>query len=452
MAGRINIRELILGILLEINQEEQYSHIAIRNTLSKYQYLEKQDRAFITRVCEGTQENQIRIDYIINQFSKIQVEKMKPVIREILRSSVYQLIYMDHVPDSAVCDEAVKLARKKGFYNLTGFVNGVLRQIARSKENLTFPEKEDGINYLSIQYSVPEWLAERFLEQYGFDTAEKIFQSFMEEAPLTVRIRQHLTEKEKVIESLEAEGVQVEKAPYVENGYYLKGYDYLPALTAFRMGNLQVQDVSSMLVAEIAAPKEGDFVVDLCAAPGGKTLAVADKLKDTGKVDARDVSPRKVELIQENVRRMDVHNVVVSVKDATEFDTAIVEKADIVLADVPCSGLGVIGRKTDIKYKMTPEKQKELVNLQRKILENAAFYPKPGGVLIYSTCTLGIEENLGNILWFTANYPYKLESLDPYIDAELHSAATEKGYLQMIPGVHKSDGFFMARLRRMEQK
>ena len=199
MAGRINIRELILGILLEINQEEQYSHIAIRNTLSKYQYLEKQDRAFITRVCEGTQENQIRIDYIINQFSKIQVEKMKPVIREILRISVYQLIYMDHVPDSAVCDEAVKLARKKGLYNLTGFVNGVLRQIARSKENLTFPEKEDGINYLSIQYSVPEWLAERFLEQYGFETAEKIFQSFMEEAPLTVRIRQHLTEKEKEI-------------------------------------------------------------------------------------------------------------------------------------------------------------------------------------------------------------------------------------------------------------
>ena len=168
MAVQVNTRELVLQTLLEINKEGQYGHIAIRNTLEKYQYLEKQERAFITRVCEGTQENQIKIDYMINQFSKIKVEKMKPVIREILRSSVYQMFFMDSIPDNAVCDEAVKLTRKKGFYNLTGFINGVLRQMARRRKCIVFPEKSNEKEYLSIEYSVPEWMAEKFLKQFGF--------------------------------------------------------------------------------------------------------------------------------------------------------------------------------------------------------------------------------------------------------------------------------------------
>lgn len=317
MAVQVNTRELVLQTLLEINKEGQYGHIAIRNTLEKYQYLEKQERAFITRVCEGTQENQIKIDYMINQFSKIKVEKMKPVIREILRSSVYQMFFMDSIPDNAVCDEAVKLTRKKGFYNLTGFINGVLRQMARRRKSIVFPEKSNEKEYLSIEYSVPEWMAEKFLKQFGFEKTEKILASFMQERPLTVRIRKSEINKEEVLESLKSEGIQVEKAPYLENAYYLSGYDYLPALEAFRAGKIQVQDVSSMLVAEIAGIKAGDFVVDLCAAPGGKTLAVADKLNGTGKVSSRDVSQKKVELIQENITRMGFHNIEASVKDAT---------------------------------------------------------------------------------------------------------------------------------------
>ena len=205
-----------------------------------------------------------------------------------------------------------------------------------------------------------------------------------------------------------------------------------------------------MLVAEIAGIKAGDFVVDLCAAPGGKTLAVADKLNGTGKVSSRDVSQKKVELIQENVTRMGFHNIEASVKDATVFDSSIMDQADVVIADVPCSGLGVIGRKKDIKYNMTLEKIKSLVPLQREILEKAACYVKPGGVLIYSTCTITKEENTGNIAWFISIYPYKLESIEPYICEELHCKTTKDGYLQMLPGIHKSDGFFMARLRRVE--
>ncbi len=448
MSQQVNTRELILGILLEVNKEGQYSHLVIRSTLEKYQYLEKQERAFITRVCEGTLEYKLRLDYILNQFSTVPAEKMKPVIRELLRSSVYQILYMDSVPDSAVCNEAVKLARKKGFYNLTGFVNGVLRKVAREYGSIRFPGKEEPEDYLSVIYSMPKWLVQRFLEQYGFEKTEKMLEYFLKEKPTTIRIREYLVEKEAVLESLKSQKVTVEKAPYVENAYYLKDYDYLPALDAFRVGSIQVQDVSSMLVGEIADPKEGDYVIDLCAAPGGKTLCIADKLKGTGRVDARDISRTKTDYIRENAIRQNFLNVVVTEKDATQLDSESLEKADIVLADVPCSGLGVMGRKTDIKYKLNPAKMQELVGLQREILEQASTYVKPGGTLIYSTCTIGKEENQDNVEWFLEHYPYELESLDPYLCEELKSETTRKGYLQLLPGVHQCDGFFIARLKR----
>lgn len=448
MSQQVNTRELILGILLEVNKEGQYSHLVIRSTLEKYQYLEKQERAFITRVCEGTLEYKLRLDYILNQFATVPAEKMKPVIRELLRSSVYQILYMDSVPDSAVCNEAVKLARKKGFYNLTGFVNGVLRKVAREYGSIRFPGKEEPEEYLSVIYSMPKWLVQRFLEQYGFEKTEKMLEAFLKEKPTTIRIREHLVEKEAVLESLKSQKVTVEKAPYVENAYYLKDYDYLPALDAFRVGSIQVQDVSSMLVGEIADPKEGDYVIDLCAAPGGKTLCIADKLKGTGRVDARDISRTKTDYIRENAIRQNFLNVVVTEKDATQLDSESLEKADIVLADVPCSGLGVIGRKTDIKYKLNPAKIQELAGLQREILEQASTYVKPGGTLIYSTCTIGREENQDNVEWFLERYPYELESLDPYLCEELKSETTRKGYLQILPGVHQCDGFFIARLKR----
>ena len=358
------------------------------------------------------------------------------------------MLYMDSVPDSAVCNEAVKLARKKGFYNLTGFVNGVLRKVAREYGSIRFPQKSQPVEYLSVMYSMPVWLVERFLAEYGFEKTEKMLEAFLEESPTTIRIREHLVEKQAVLESLEKQKVTVEKAPYVENAYYLKNYDYLPALEAFRMGSIQVQDVSSMLVAEVADPREGDYVIDLCAAPGGKSLCIADKLKGTGRVDARDISRTKTDLIRENAIRQNFLNVVVTEKDATELDYEALEKADILLADVPCSGLGVIGRKTDIKYNISQAGIQELAALQRKILEQASTYVKPGGTLIYSTCTITKEENLDNVQWFIENYPYELESLDPYLCEELRGETTKKGYLQLLPGVHRCDGFFLARLKR----
>ena len=448
MTNGINPREMILEILLQI-EEGEHSHIAIRSALSKHQFLPRQERAFITRVCEGTLEYRIQIDYILDSFSKVTVDKMKPPIREILRSAVYQLRYMDSVPDSAVCNEAVKLTQRKGFYNLKPFVNGVLRTIAREMDQVKFPSREENlVRSLSVEYSMPEQLVERWLEAYGEEITEKILKDFLEEKPLTVRCRTYLNSQEAIVKSLTDQGVKVEPAPYLPYACHISGFDHILALDAFINGKILVQDVSSMLVAEAADPQKGDYVIDVCAAPGGKSLHVGDKMEGFGTVDARDVSQYKVNLIEENIRRTNSINVQAKVQDATIFDQESELLADIVLADVPCSGYGVIGKKPDIKYRVTPQKQEEIVILQRTILDRAANYVKPRGTLIFSTCTIAKEENEENMMWFLQNYPFKLESLDPCLPEELHSETTALGYLQLLPGVHKTDGFFIAKFRR----
>ena len=449
MTNGINTREMILEILLKIDEEGEHSHIAIRDALSKYQFLPKQDRAFITRVCEGTLEYRILIDYIIDSFSKTGVDRMKPPIREILRSAVYQLKFMDRVPDSAVCNEAVKLAQRRGFYNLKPFVNGVLRAVARQMDQLEYPPRERNlVRFLSVKYSMPEPLVLRWLNVYGEEVTEKMLADFLEDKPLTVRCRTYLNSVEKTCESLRSQGVTVEPAPYLPYAKRISGYNHILALDAFIQGKIQVQDVSSMLVAEIADPKKTDYVIDLCAAPGGKSLHIGDKMEGFGTVDARDVSQYKVNLIEENIRRTGSINVQTRVQDATVFDVDSECLADIVLADVPCSGYGVIGRKPEIKYRSTLQKQEELVILQRNILDKAAEYVKPRGVLIFSTCTIAKEENEENMMWFMNHHPFKLESIDPYIPDELKSETTSLGYLQLLPGVHGTDGFFIARFRR----
>ena len=306
MTNGINTRELVLEILLEIEEEGKHSHIAIRNALSKYQFLPRQERAFITRVCEGTLEYRILIDYIIDSYSKVTVDKMKPVIREILRSAVYQIKFMDSVPDSAVCNEAVKLAQRKGFYNLKPFVNGVLRTIAREHKNLQLPSREKNlVRYLSVRYSMPETLVNRWLEDYGEEKTEKILADFLKEKPVTVRCRTHKYSLEEIYQSLTDQGVEVKPAPYLPYACEISNYNHILALDAFIQGKIQVQDVSSMLVAEVAAPKKGDYVIDMCAAPGGKSLHMGDKMGDYGTVDARDISQYKVDLIEENIHRTD---------------------------------------------------------------------------------------------------------------------------------------------------
>ncbi|MCR1843177.1 16S rRNA (cytosine(967)-C(5))-methyltransferase RsmB [Murimonas intestini] len=450
MTKTVNIRELVLEMLMQVTEEGGYSHIVLREVLEKYQYLEKRDRSFLTRVFEGTLENMIQIDYIIGCFSKVKVEDMKPLIRDLLRLSVYQLKYMDSIPDSAVCNEAVKIAQRRGFYNLKGFVNGVLRSVARGIAQVEYPdEKKEPEKFLSVTYSMPEWILEKWLLQFDYAVVKRICEAFHEEQPTTIRCNLNMATLEEVSESLKGEGIEVKKVPYLDYALQIRNYNYLKAITSFKKGWFQVQDVSSMLVAEIAAPQWGDYCIDVCAAPGGKSLHLADKLKGSGYVEARDVTDYKVALMQENIDRINSVNMEAVLADATVFDPKSVEKADILIADVPCSGLGVLGKKADIKYKMSAAKQQEIIKLQRKILDTVYQYVKVGGTLIYSTCTIGADENQYNVKWFLDHYPFRLDSIDPYISDELKSKSTKAGYLQLLPGVHKADGFFISRFKRI---
>lgn len=451
MTKSVDIRELVLGILVDVTENDNYSHMAINNTLKKYQHLEKQDRAFISRLSEGCIEYLIQIDYIINQFSSVKVKKMKPIIRNILRMGVYQIKFMDNVPDSAACNEAVKLAQKKGFHNLKGFVNGVLRNISRNINEVVYPDKDkDKTLYLSVKYSVPEWIIKKWIddEGYGYDTVEKILVASFEEKKTTIRYSVNKTTKDEIIKKLTDNQVVVTKGEYLPYALKIAGYNYIADIDGFKDGLFQVQDESSMLVAEIADVDENDFIIDVCAAPGGKSLHVAEKLNSTGMVSSRDLTDYKVSLINDNILRLGLSNILSKKYDALELDLDVISKADIVIADLPCSGLGVFGKKTDIKYKITYEKQKELVELQRQILSVVHQYVKPGGVLIYSTCTINKDENIHNVEWFLNEFDFELETIDKYIPKSLQCQTTKVGYIQLLPGIHNTDGFFIARLKR----
>ncbi len=451
MTKPLGEREIVLGILLDITENDVYSHIALNNVLSKYQYLDKKERAFITRVTEGTLEHMIEIDYILNQFSKVKVTKMKPVIRNILRSAVYQLKYMDSVPDSAVCNEAVKLAVKKGFGSLRGFVNGVLRNTARNLDEVEYPK--DIVSGLSVRYSMPEWILRKWLLEYDEDTVKIILQDFQKEKPVTIRCNLNRISPDELVEKLSAEGVIVKKSPYLPYAFTITGYDYLGSLTSFQDGLFAVQDVSSMFVGEIAAPKENDYIIDVCAAPGGKAAHLADKMMGTGHVEARDLTEYKTSLIQDNINRMQMKNISAVLQDAVVLDQASIEKADIVIADLPCSGLGVLGRKTDLKYKISEEQTEELAELQRNILNIVCQYVKPGGNLIYSTCTINKAENSDNVNWFLENHSeYELDSIQNNVCSELHDAIQAEGKMQLLPGMFNCDGFYIARLKKRGKK
>lgn len=447
----VNIRGLVLDILLQVFEEGQYSSVVLQSILQNYQYLEKKDRAFLTRLSEGTIESALELDYILNQFSKVKVIKMKPVIRNILRMGVYQIKYMEQVPDSAACNEAVKLTKKKGFHNLTGFVNGILRNISRKLNEISYPdEKEKPEEYLSIHYSMPIWIVEKWIADYGYEKTKKMISANFVERGITVRCNETKIKKEEFRKKLKDGGVCVEDGHYFDYAFQISDYNYIKKVPGFLEGEFFVQDESSMMVAEAAGIKEGDYIIDVCAAPGGKSLHCAEKLKGTGKVSSRDISERKVQLIIENKERLGLDNLEIKVWDARKLDEKNIEKADIVLADVPCSGLGVMGKKNDIKYKMTPQALDELVILQKEIIKNAFLYVKEGGSFIYSTCTVNCMENQEMVQWILEHFSCKLESMKPYLPQRIseQEESVEKGYLQLMPGIHNTDGFFVARFRK----
>jgi len=450
LSTQINVRGEALKALMMILEDDRPSHLVIRDMLASFPEMDKRDRGFFTRLCEGTVEQLIRIDYVLGKCSSTPIKKTKPLIRTLLRMSVYQLLFMDSVPDSAVCNEAVKLAAKRGFSGLKGYVNGVLRAVCRLDQSETLPSSEsDRDTYLSIKYSMPLWLIKTFSKTYGKDRLETILKGFLTERPVTVRINLSRVERNQVIALLEQDGVEVCSFENFKEVLSLKHTGNLAELTAMKEGWIQVQDVASMLPVFAAKIQPRETVLDVCAAPGGKTLHAADVLNGTGRVYSRDLSQEKVDMILENAKRSKLPGITVSVHDATAYDPMFEKKADVVIADLPCSGLGIIGKKPDIKYRMTAEQIEDLTLLQRQILTTVVRYVKPGGRLIFSTCTLSHQENQDNRRWFLESFPqFSPVPLDDDHFSLFGEASTGEGYIQLLPGLHPCDGFYVAAFAR----
>lgn len=471
----VNTRELVLDILLSLEREEDYSHRLIKAVLDKYNYLDGRDRAFIKRLAEGTLERGLELDYYLNQYSTLPVGRMRPLIRCLMRMSVYQILYMDAVPDSAVCNEACKLAAKRGLGKLKGFVNGVLRTISRNKENLSLPdEKADPLLYDSVKYSMPRWLVELWQKEYGREIARRILKGLLEIHPVSMRFSLNMpeAERERVCASMREEGMEVEPSPCLPYVYLVRHAEGVETLPGFRDGICTIQDVSSALAVEAAGITPGDFVVDVCAAPGGKSLLAAEKASE-GRVLARDLSWEKLARIEENAELMRVCNIQTQLFDGTRTDESLLGKADVVLLDVPCSGLGVMGKKRDIKYRVKPEDLESLQALQRQIVKASAGYVKPGGTLLYSTCTIHSKENQAMVRFLTEELelePVSLEGVLPdnvlemkrRVAAQMKEGGTEPpvslteaqeaACIQLLPGFLEADGFFIARFRKSPEE
>lgn len=472
----MNTRELVLDTLLVLERQGEYSHRLIRSVLDKYDYLEARDKAFIKRLTEGTLERQLELDYYLDCCSSLPVRKMKPLIRCLLRMSVYQLLYMDAVPDSATCNEACRLAEKRGFRNLKGFVNGVLRGIASRKGALPMPDgQREPARYLSVRYSMPQWLVEMWMDEYGREITETLLGGLMEVHPVSLRFSTRLScgERETLCREMRGAGMELTPSPYLPYVYRAGGsMEGLASLPAFAEGKCTVQDVSSALAVEAAGVKEGDFVIDVCAAPGGKSTLAAEKAC-CGKVLARDVSAEKAGMIEETIGRMGIGNVEVQIFDGASTDESCRDKADVVILDVPCSGLGVMGKKRDIKYRVTQEKLEGLEELQRRIVRASAGYVREGGTLLYSTCTIRKKENEDMVRYISrelglepvplkSGLPQALLSGRETLEKKLEEAGKDPGAglspqeraacIQLLPGYMEADGFFIARFRRREGK
>lgn len=444
----MNIRWIAVKILEEVYEENHFLNEVLDGYFYTHEF-DKHEKAFLNKVVYGTIEQQIKIDYIINQFSKVKVKKLKPFVYYVLSISIYQLLEMDHVPQSAVCNEAVKLIKKRKLGTLSGFVNGVLRTVSREIKYISYPSKEKELaEYVHVYYSLPKWLVDMMVYQYTKEQVLLMAEDMNMPPKLSVRLNTEKLSVEDFSKQISESGVHVESGTILPYALKLVGAIDLSKNQLFNEGVFTIQDESSMLVTEIMSPEPGSKVLDVCSAPGGKTCHIASVVGPDGSVEARDVSDRKIDKVKENAKRLGLGNINYKVMDGTQLDEASIEQFDYVLTDVPCSGLGIIKKKPDIKRFMTKEKIDSLKVVQKDILNSASRYVKIGGTLIYSTCTINKEENLWQLKAFLKKHKdFQLESIDGITLNE--NMILEDNVLQLIPIKQMTDGFFIAKLKRV---
>lgn len=395
----MTIREQALETLLRIDYEGAYSNLEIRQVLSK-QSMKDEDRRLYLNIVYGCLQNQLYLDYIIMQNSSRTVKKLHKEVSEILRMAIYQLYFLDKIPAYAIVNESVKLAARIQ-PQAKGFINGVLRNIIRKIETdgkaFRFESWSNEKEALSIRYSVPLWIVHKYYETFGKQTAEAIIPLLNERPPFTIRCNTLKTTRADLLEQFKKLGVEAVPGLLSPEAVQLHNLgvfeNSITENALFREGFFAIQDQAAMLAVERLNPEPGQRVLDMCAAPGTKTTYLSQRMNNSGEIIGRDVFASRLKLISQAARRMHCTNITLQLQDGCELLSQDREAFDKILLDAPCTGLGVIRRKPEIKYHSTKEGRRELVKTQEKLLENAAFYLKPGGELLYSTCTINKDEN-----------------------------------------------------------
>ena len=432
-------REAALRALVACEQQGAWSDGFLKKIL-RTAGLDSRDAALTTRLCFGVLQNRLLLDHYLGKLSSVKLEKMEPAVRNALRLGAYQVLFLDRVPDHAAVSEAVDLARK-GSKNprSAGLVNGVLRSLVRQKDSLEPPEDP------AVRYSHPRWLADLFTRRLGREEAAALMAADNGEPPTCAQVNTTKATVEAVADSLRAEGVEVAPHPWLPNCLLLSHTGSLEELTAFREGLFYIQDAAAKLAVLAADPREGMDVLDACAAPGGKSFAAAIAMDGRGKVVSCDIHPHKMDLIRAGAKRLGLDCITAQVLDGKECKEEYLDGFDLVLADVPCSGLGIIRKKPDIRYK-DPKPLEGLPRVQKAILDNVCRYVKPGGVLLYATCTLLERENEDVVRAFLDKHKdFTLEHFQ--VPGDFESA--REGMVTCWPHRHGTDGFFFAKLRRM---
>jgi 16S rRNA (cytosine967-C5)-methyltransferase len=449
-------REVAMSVLLGVETKRAFSGLELNQALQAAN-LSRPDAGLATELVYGTIQRMNTIDYLFGSHVKGWPNKVDPWVRSLLRLSYYQLRWLSRVPDHAVVDEAVRIAKKRGHAGIAGLVNGVLRGLLREgvSEGPTLPDNLSVAERISLEQSHPLWLVEKWISEYGEETTKQICEANNSHPHSSVRVNPLKASRKEVLGGMTDAGLEVAPSPLTSQGIIATKAGNLVHSDWFKEGFVTVQDESSMLVAAVADPKPGMRVLDCCAAPGGKTTHLAELMQGKGSVIANDVHPHKETLIREQAIRLGLRNVVTKVSNALELNTLLPSQSfDIVLLDAPCSGLGVIRRKPEIKWNKTEEDIANLSVLQGQLLDHVASLVKQGGLLVYSTCTIAKEENENAIRAFLAEHAefsldaeWPEEVLAPIREANLLPEVFP-GMLQLLPYMFGSDGFFIARLRR----
>lgn len=439
-------RETAMKVLCAVHENGAYANVELVEAFRENR-LDDVERRFATELVYGVVKAGDTLEWMIRQYTKRPLRKMTPYVRAVLRLGLFQLFFLDKIPPSAVCNESAELMKKYGHIGTVRFVNAILRTAAREPERARITEEKDDVTYLSLAMQHPAWLIRRWLCEFGREETERLCAFNNAPAALSIRANLLRSTREALMEKLREEGAEVQPSAWTREGIICKTHGALDASKSLRDGLFQVQDESSMQVAHVVAPNPGEFVLDMCSAPGGKTTHLAEKMENCGRIIALDIYDAKLARVEENAKRLGISIIETKRLDAREAGNLFRGRADRVLLDAPCSGLGVLRRRPDARWRKSEKEIGLLPRLQRELLESAADAVRPGGVIVYSTCTIEKEENETLVNNFLASHKeFALETAGAYLPLR----TSNKQMVQFYPQRDGIDGFFIARLRRKE--